>query len=153
MCKSEICNCCNQGCYDPNVVRRASVLTCFANLNMMMDCLLNNSRCMFYGTHYNERHNYKILWLMYFYVHITQHVFEDQLNTTGIFTRKPFWRRQLSPPSLFSCRWDTGSWWWGLEQGRHCRRSGRSTVPNLKGDPNYSERGPKGDLILSKKGT
>ena len=27
------------------------------------------------------------------------------------------------------------------------------TVPNLKGDPNYSERGPKGDLILSKKGT
>ena len=28
-----------------------------------------------------------------------------------------------------------------------------STVPNLKGDPKYSERGPKGDLILSKKGT
>ena len=27
------------------------------------------------------------------------------------------------------------------------------TVPNLKGDPKYSERGPKGDLILSKKGT
>ena len=26
------------------------------------------------------------------------------------------------------------------------------TVPNLKGDPKYSERGPKGDLILSKKG-
>ena len=28
-----------------------------------------------------------------------------------------------------------------------------STVPNLKGDPKYSERGPKGDMILSKKGT
>ena len=26
-------------------------------------------------------------------------------------------------------------------------------MPNLKGDPKYSERGPKGDLILSKKGT
>ena len=24
------------------------------------------------------------------------------------------------------------------------------TVPNLNGDPKYSERGPKGDLILSK---
>ena len=30
---------------------------------------------------------------------------------------------------------------------------GVCTVPNLKGDPKYSERGPKGDLILSKKGT
>ena len=27
------------------------------------------------------------------------------------------------------------------------------TVPILNGDPKYSERGPKGDLILSKKGT
>ena len=26
------------------------------------------------------------------------------------------------------------------------------TVPNIKGDPKYSERGPKGDLILSKRG-
>ena len=33
------------------------------------------------------------------------------------------------------------------------RRGKISTVPNLKGDPKYSERGPKGDLILSKKGT
>ena len=33
------------------------------------------------------------------------------------------------------------------------RRALQGTVPNLKGDPNYSERGPKGDLILSKKGT
>ena len=29
----------------------------------------------------------------------------------------------------------------------------QSTVPNLKGDPKYSEREPKGDLTLSKKGT
>ena len=27
------------------------------------------------------------------------------------------------------------------------------TVPNLKGDPKYSERGPKADLIFSKMGT
>ena len=27
-----------------------------------------------------------------------------------------------------------------------------SNVPNLEGDPKYSKRGPKGDLILSKKG-
>ena len=33
------------------------------------------------------------------------------------------------------------------------RRALQGTVPNLKGDPTYSERGPKGDLILSKKGT
>ena len=30
---------------------------------------------------------------------------------------------------------------------------GVCTVPTIKGDPKYSERGPKGDLILSKKGT
>ena len=29
------------------------------------------------------------------------------------------------------------------------RRALQGTVPNLKGDPKYSEGGPKGDLILS----
>ena len=33
------------------------------------------------------------------------------------------------------------------------RRALQGTVPNLKGDPKYSERGPKWDLVLSKKGT
>ena len=41
-----------------------------------------------------------------------------------------------------------------VEKGlSYLRKSGVVyTVPNLKGDPKYSERGPKGDLILSKKG-
>ena len=35
----------------------------------------------------------------------------------------------------------------------HSPPSNYCTVPNLEGDPKFSKRGPKGDLILSKKGT